>query len=165
MSANPSVTQSEVNELLSKQENLCNDFYEKLSSLDASLRSSRPSPEEWSVADILHHMVDSDLHFATRYIFNLTSERPTIVPFDESKYPTQLNYQHRSFEISLTAHKAIGATVRDLLSQAAIESWNRISIHPERGEKTLFELAQLGFGHLQGHINHIDEVVSRLSQG
>jgi hypothetical protein len=108
-------------------------------------------------------MVDSDLHFATRFIFNLTSDRPTITPFDESKYPSQLHYDRRSFDISLAAHKSISATVRDLLAIAELDSWNRISIHPERGEKTLFELAQLGFGHLEGHLNHIEEVITKLS--
>jgi uncharacterized damage-inducible protein DinB len=155
-------THDEVHQLLADYQRAALNFYSCLLELDTQHRTQAPADGEWSVADVLHHMVDSDLHFATRYIFNITTDKPTITPFDESKYPSQLNYAKRSFKTSLEAHQALNATVRDLLACQEISAWDRISVHPERGDKTLFELVSLSFNHLNGHISHVDEILAKI---
>ena len=43
-----------------------------------------PVPGEWSPAYVIHHMADSDAHFLVRFLNILSTDKPAIVPFDES---------------------------------------------------------------------------------
>ena len=107
---------------------------------------------EWSPAFVIHHIADAELQFGVRYANALAEDNPPIIPFDEEKFPSALQYQNRSVEASLNAMTSLHAMNYEILKNASDSDWSRISSHPERGELTLFEVVSLGTNHTEGHI-------------
>ena len=80
---------------------------------------------------------------------------PTIVPFDEDKFPTGLQYSKRSVAVSLDSLAASHAMNYEILKNASDADWSRISTHPERGAVTLLQLVTLSANHIEGHITQL----------
>lgn len=107
---------------------------------------------EWSAAFVVHHIADAEIQFGVRYANALCEENPSIIPFDEEKFPTGLQYDKRSVAVSLDSLAASHAMNYEILKNASSDDWNRISTHPERGEVTLFQIVTLAANHIEGHI-------------
>jgi hypothetical protein len=82
----------------------------------------------------------------------LCEENPTIVPFDEEKFPTGLQYNKRSVSVSLQSLAASHAMNYEILKNASDADWQRISTHPQRGPVTLLQLVTLSANHIESHI-------------
>lgn len=114
---------------------------------------------EWSPAFVIHHIADAELQFGVRYANALAEDNPPIIPFDEEKFPSALQYQNRSVEASLNAMTSLHAMNYEILKNASDSDWSRISSHPERGELTLFEVVSLGANHTESHIAQLKSSV------
>ena len=114
---------------------------------------------EWSPAFVIHHIADAELQFGVRYANALAEDNPPIIPFDEEKFPSALQYKNRSVEASLNAMTSLHAMNYEILKNASNSDWSRISSHPERGELTLFEVVSLGTNHTEGHIAQLKSSV------
>jgi hypothetical protein len=107
---------------------------------------------EWSAAFVIHHIADAEIQFGVRYANALCEENPTIVPFDEEKFPTGLHYNKRSVLVSLQSLAASHAMNYEILKNASDADWQRISTHPQRGAVTLLQLVTLSANHIESHI-------------
>jgi hypothetical protein len=107
---------------------------------------------EWSAAFVIHHIADAEIQFGVRYANALCEDNPTIVPFDEEKFPTGLQYGKRSVAISLQSMAASHAMNYEILKNASDADWGRISTHPQRGPVTLLQLVTLSANHIESHI-------------
>jgi hypothetical protein len=115
---------------------------------------------EWSAAFVIHHIADAEIQFGVRYANALCEDNPTIVPFDEEKFPTGLQYGKRSVAISLQSMAASHAMNYEILKNASDADWNRISTHPQRGAVTLLQLVTLSANHIESHIAQLKSAVS-----
>ena len=119
---------------------------------------NRSNGDEWSAAFIIHHIADAEMQFGVRYANALAEENPTIVPFDEEKFPVGLGYSNRSVDISLQSLRATHAMNYEILKNARDSDWQRISTHPQRGPVTLLQLVTLSANHIEGHIEQLKKV-------
>jgi hypothetical protein len=110
---------------------------------------------EWSAAFVIHHIADAEIQFGVRYANALAEENPTIVPFDEEKFPNGLQYAKRSVATSLQSLAASHAMNYEILKNASDADWDRISTHPQRGAVTLLQLVTLSANHIEGHIDQL----------
>lgn len=138
-------------QLLEKYHSSAISFYEEGKQISAqALDQSKDG--EWSAAFVIHHIADAEIQFGVRYANALCEENPTIVPFDEEKFPTGLQYEKRSVAISLQSLAATHAMNYEILKNASDADWQRISTHPQRGPVTLLQLVTLSANHIEGHI-------------
>jgi hypothetical protein len=107
---------------------------------------------EWSAAFVIHHIADAEIQFGVRYANALCEDNPTIVPFDEEKFPIGLQYEKRSVSVSLESLTATHAMNYEILKNASDADWQRISTHPQRGAVTLLQLVTLSANHIESHI-------------
>ncbi len=107
---------------------------------------------EWSAAFVIHHIADAEIQFGVRYANALCEDNPTIVPFDEEKFPIGLQYEKRSVSVSLESLAATHAMNYEILKNASDADWQRISTHPQRGAVTLLQLVTLSANHIESHI-------------
>jgi hypothetical protein len=107
---------------------------------------------EWSAAFVIHHIADAEIQFGVRYANALAEDNPTIVPFDEEKFPIGLQYNNRSVATSLASLAATHEMNYEILKNASEADWQRISTHPQRGAVTLLDLVQLSAHHIESHI-------------
>jgi uncharacterized damage-inducible protein DinB len=114
-----------------------------------------PAPGEWPASYVIHHLADSDAHFLVRFLNVLSTEKPTIVPFDEEAFPTALRYLGRTVETSLAAIEASCSQTVEILEQLSPSDWERSGFHPERGEMTLTQILALTTNHRLEHIEQL----------
>jgi hypothetical protein len=93
----------------------------------------RPSPEAWSVRDVVHHLEDAELTGAVRLRRLLTEDAPMLPAFDEEVYRQRLGYAARPVEPALDAIRAAHATTAELLERLSAEDWARAGTHSEEG--------------------------------
>jgi hypothetical protein len=147
------------NEILSKYHSSAISFVEegKKISADALIQSKEG---EWSAAFVIHHIADAEIQFGVRYANALAEVNPTIVPFDEEKFPTGLQYGKRSVATSLQSLAASHAMNYEILKNASDADWDRISTHPQRGAVTLVQLVTLSANHIEGHIDQLKKAAT-----
>jgi hypothetical protein len=138
------------------------EFISTAKSIAPAKMQVSPKPGEWSPAFVLHHMADAELHFATRYLFNIADDLPTIVPFNEDVYPERVNYAKRDPLASLAAIEGVSQMVIDILKVIPGADWSRTSIHSEKGPVTLSQIVELASGHSKAHANQIKEIIASL---
>jgi hypothetical protein len=138
-------------QLLEKYHSSALSFYEVGKRISAqALNQSKDG--EWSAAFVIHHIADAEIQFGVRYANALAEENPTIVPFDEEKFPIGLQYGKRSVDTSLQSLAATYELNYEILKNASDSDWARISSHPQRGAVTLLQLVTLSANHIESHI-------------
>ena len=142
------------NEILSKYHSSAISFVEEGKKISAE-KLMHSKDGEWSAAFVIHHIADAEIQFGVRYANALCEDNPTIVPFDEEKFPTGLQYDKRSVAVSLDSLAASHAMNYEILKNASDADWSRTSTHPQRGAVTLLQLVTLSANHIEGHIDQL----------
>ena len=147
------------NEILSKYHASAISFVEEGKAISAdALNQSKDG--EWSAAFVIHHIADAEIQFGVRYANALCEDNPTIIPFDEEKFPTGLQYGKRSVAVSLQSLAASHAMNFEILKNASDADWDRVSTHPQRGAVTLLQLVTLSANHIESHIAQLKNAAS-----
>ncbi len=118
---------------------------------------AHPIPGRWSMLELLCHVVDADLVMSDRIKRTIAMDRPLLCEYDESAYVRTLGYQERdaAAEIALFEHnRRHMLPILRLLDDAA---WQRVGVHSQRGEFTVFVLVQYAVGHANHHYAFLDE--------
>ena len=142
-------------EILEQFDSATREFCEVARAIPDEKLHSAQNEGEWSPAYVIHHLADSDAHFLVRFLNVLSSENPTIVPFDEEAFPTALHYPGRTVEISIAAIEASRAHAVDILNEVPDADWNRVGVHSQRGEMSLTDLLALTTNHRKEHIEQL----------
>jgi hypothetical protein len=147
------------NEILSKYHASAISFVEEGKHISAdALNQSKDG--EWSAAFVIHHIADAEIQFGVRYANALCEDNPTIVPFDEEKFPIGLQYDKRSVAVSLQSLAASHSMNYEILKNASDADWDRVSTHPQRGAVTLLQLVTLSANHIESHIAQLKNAAS-----
>jgi len=85
----------------------------------------------WTIRQIVHHLADSHLNSYIRFKLALTEERPTIKPYDESRWSLLADGQHAALEPSLRLLEGLHARWGYLLRSLAPGAFERTFHHPE----------------------------------
>jgi hypothetical protein len=119
---------------------------------------NRPGREGWSVRDVLIHLSDAELIAALRFRMILAEDRPTLPIYDQAIWKRRLHYLWRSPEAALSLFQQTRFGNAEILRQCAIGDWDRVGVHPERGEMTLAALLELYAGHATEHVAQIESL-------
>jgi hypothetical protein len=143
-----------MNELLNGFQKNTSDFLDALALFPDRSRTVAPEGE-WSAAYIVHHVADGELHFAARYLHTLGSENPTMVYFDEDRYPEALSYEKRTVAKSLASIAGIRAMIFEVLSNVDESAWSRQTTSEDGQSFTLAALVEKASGHLVSHTEQL----------
>ena len=105
-------------------------------------------------------MVDAELHFATRYLHILTSDKPTIINFAEEAYPDRTHYAKRSAAESIALYKSIHAVIENILENASESDWERTGVHFELGEIPMKQFFAKAVGHNAEHAQQLRDLMN-----
>ncbi len=130
------------------------DFLDALALIPGNKRENAPEGQ-WSAAFVVHHVADAELHFAARYLHTLGSDNPTMVFFEEERYPEALFYAKRSVAKSLASIVGIRGMVLEALSEVADKDWNRITTATNGEVFTLAQLVERADRHLRSHTDQL----------
>ena len=109
----------------------------------------------WTARQVVHHIADSHLNSYTRFRLGLTEERPVIRPYDEKKWAELPDAAHGPLEPTLALVDGLHARWAALLRSMSPADFQRVVVHPERGEWTLDRMLRIYAWHCRHHLAHI----------
>jgi hypothetical protein len=136
-------------------------FQERTRGLPAELVGRRPEPREWSVAELLGHLWDSEVVYAFRARAILAQDRPRLVAYDQEAWAT---LPRPPFQELLTGFAALRAGNLALIRDTPADRWSRIGIHQERGETSFLVATQEIAGHARAHLLQLDQTVAAVGR-
>ena len=150
-----------MNQAISEFQAQTNRFLDALALIPDRQRNQAPAGE-WSAAYIVHHVSDGELHFAARYLHTLGSENPTMVYFNEDRYPEALSYDKRTVAKSLASIVGIRSLILEVLSHVDEAAWARITTGEDGAVYTLAQLVEKASEHMAGHTDQLTSLHAQL---
>jgi hypothetical protein len=121
---------------------------------------ARPAPNEWSVLELVGHIVDAELVVGSRYRFILAEEQPAIVPYDQDLWVERLQHNDADPEELIASFAAMRAANLALWQRTSAAGRARVGLHAERGPET----CELTFRLLAGHdLVHLEQAWQTLA--
>jgi uncharacterized damage-inducible protein DinB len=134
----------------------------KLAALTKGLAKSqlrrKPSPDKWSIAQIMAHLADAEVVLGWRLRLVLGSNGISIQAFDQDVWSSTFDYEHSDPRESLESFRTLRAANLALLKRMPKELWNNYGMHQERGKETVAHMVQMIAGHDLNHLRQIEEI-------
>jgi hypothetical protein len=118
----------------------------------------RPSPEQWSVRQIVAHLSDSEMVASIRFRRIIAEEDPAVEPSDQNAWAEKLDYGKRKYSASLEMFRRVRAENYELLKALPADAYQRTCRHPKRGTMTLLETLEIFAGHPEKHALQIQRM-------
>ncbi|HBY60221.1 MAG TPA: hypothetical protein DEH78_10385 [Solibacterales bacterium] len=118
----------------------------------------RPSPEKWSIRQVVGHLADSEMVGAYRLRSVLAEDNPTLHWYDEKAWAERLDYQRRKYSQALETFRRTRAENYDLIRELPDEAWSRPATHSRNGPMTLLGVLRMYAEHAEGHARQIREL-------
>ncbi len=112
-------------------------------------------PDEWTVAQNVHHVVDSHMNAYIRTRLMLTEDNPTIRPYDQDAWALLADAHQPDLSASLALLRALHTRWVTLFESLSEEQWNRPGLHPAGGAISPASIVQSYADHGEGHIDQI----------
>ncbi|MEW6195329.1 MAG: DinB family protein [Bacteroidota bacterium] len=116
----------------------------------------KPSPEKWSIHEVIIHMADSEVNSYARCRKIIAESGSSIMAYDQDKWAVDLNYTNQDMDVALDLFGNLRIATYELLKMIPEEKWNNHMMHPERGKVTLDEWLTIYSEHVDVHINQMN---------
>lgn len=123
--------------------------------LTATQLKSRYLPDEWSVAQNVHHLADSHMNSFIRLKLILTEDNPALKPYDQVLWAELPDGDNIHIETSLKLLEGLHARWATLFECLSQEQRRRTGVHPETGTITPDDLLRAYAGHCDAHLEQI----------
>ncbi len=110
---------------------------------------TRTAPGTWSIAELVAHLVDSDLVGCDRMKRVIAEDEPLLLAYDQNVWISRLKSQEMPVEEAVNLFAANRRWMTRVLRGCAEADFGRAGKHSERGRTTLAEL-------VAGYITHLD---------
>jgi hypothetical protein len=129
-----------------------------------TVRLKQPEkPGEWSIGQVLQHLVDSEVVWAWRMRLILAQDRPTITGYDQDQWADNLHYDEADPSESLETFGVLRRANLRLIARASPQDLQRVGVHAERGEESVEHLRRLYAGHDLMHLQQIERIRNAVS--
>jgi hypothetical protein len=115
----------------------------------------KPSPERWSIHEIIIHLADSETNSFVRARVFLAEPGKTIMAYDQDKWATSMNYHNLDPNTALDLFRALRKSTYELICQAPASAWYKMIVHPEAGLMTMDRWLNIYEKHIPGHIDQM----------
>jgi hypothetical protein len=131
------------------------DEVQRLASSATEADLNRASaPGEWSPAEVLSHLADSDLMVNVRVRMIVTQDRPRLVGYDQSAWTARFGGIDSATAI-LERWRVLREANVGMLETLTEDEWERVGMHTERGPESARLTVQLMAGHDRMHLAQI----------
>ena len=116
---------------------------------------ARPGPGAWSIAELVAHMVDSDVVGIERMKRVIAEDEPTLQAYDQDRWIARLDSQSMPVAEAVALFNANRAWMTRILRKCSEGDFARSGNHTEDGPKTLAKLLVGYVGHLDYHLKYL----------
>jgi hypothetical protein len=111
-----------------------------------------PAAGEWSAWEVLNHLSDSDLMAGTRVRMIVTSDRPTLVGYDQDAFTARFGGLDPDVTTTLQRWRALRLANLRIFESLTPAEWDRVGMHSERGDESARLTVELMAGHDRVHL-------------
>ncbi len=120
----------------------------------------KPSPEEWSVHEIIVHMGDSESMAALRLRKLIVEPGSRLMGYEEARWAGALHYKDQDAEDALDIIRLARQTTYRLLKSLPDDAFAHSVIHPEHSEPYTFDSwLNIYSHHIPDHIEQMKKAV------
>lgn len=139
--------------------------YPALAHLTATLSNHaldfRPAPEDWSIREILAHLVDDEMYvMRTRLERIIKEDRPSLAPHDEKAWHAHRNTTRDLVTELLSDFKTQRAASLGIVTMLRESDWAREGYQPEYGVFTAGEWLSNWVAHDTTHLRQIESILA-----
>jgi hypothetical protein len=116
---------------------------------------ARPGPGDWSIAELVGHLVDTDLVACDRMKRVIADSNPLLVAFDETAWIKRLGTHEMPVEEGVNLFVANRRWMTRILRRCSNDDFARAGQHSELGRMTLAELLTTYVHHLDHHLRFL----------
>ena len=131
-----------------------------LKGVPASRLRKRPSPEKWSVGEILAHLADSEIVIGWRLRQILGAPGTPIQGYDQDSWAAAGHYGKRDPRKSAEQFRVVREANLALLKSLAPEQWKHHGMHAERGQESIEHIVRMIAGHDINHTKQVERLVA-----
>lgn len=133
----------------------------QIEGLTAEQLTTQYNAPEWTVAQNVHHLVDSHINSYVRFKLILTEDNATIRPYDQVLFAELPDASDENIEDSLLILEGLHARWARMLDN--ITGWSKSGFHPELNEAiSLDDLLDIYSDHCNAHTRQIQEVLDKM---
>jgi len=125
------------------------------SGLTRAHETTRAAPGTWSIAELVAHLLDSDLVIADRMKRVIAEDEPVLQAFDENRWIERLDSQSMPVEEAVNLFTAQRHWMTRILRKCSESDFNRTGIHTEAGRKSLADLVVSSVSHVDHHLRFL----------
>jgi DinB superfamily len=135
---------------------------QQIAGLSAAQLTTQYNPPEWTVAQNVHHLVDSHVNSYIRFKLILTEENATLRPYNQDAFALLADGQEANLEDSL--HILQGLHARWSRMMASITDWEKSGYHPGLQKAlSLYDLLVIYSDHCHAHTRQIQDVLDKMA--
>ena len=131
-----------------------------ISSVSAAALSRQPSPDKWSVAEIIAHLADAELVFGYRLRMMFTAPGVHLQAFDPDRFASAFDYSSCEAHTSADLFASARTGTLGLLRRVGPELMDNAGTHEEWGTETARSLVRLEAGHDRNHLAQIERLLA-----
>lgn len=154
-----SITQAERAERIERYARGATVLRQALARVPEQARKWKPSPERWSVHEIVCHCADSEVNGAARIRYVLAEKEPVVLGYDQDHWARALDYHALPLEPALQCVEGARAHTAELIRRLPEESWRREGRHTESGRYTADDWLSIYAEHLEKHSRQIERTL------
>jgi hypothetical protein len=129
-----------------------------LDDIPPQARTFKPSPEEWSIHEVIVHLADMEANAYVRLLKALAEPGGAIMPLDQEKWADRLFYHEQDLHTALELFRWLRIKTHALLLVVPAGSWNNTMNHPESGLLDIDKWLDNYEKHARVHIEQIKRV-------
>jgi hypothetical protein len=142
---------------------------ETLDQLAAVLREAgpnlrtRPAPGQWSVVELLGHILDAEIVLAGRYRWVVAHDEPAILPYDQDLWVERLHHQADDPQEMLALFSSLRRANLALWARTPDEGRARVGVHGERGRESFDLMFRMLAGHDLFHLGQMRRTLAQVA--
>ena len=126
---------------------------------------TRPAPAEWSVLELLGHVVDAETVMSGRYRWTVSQDEPPLLGYDQDLWVARLRHNDDQPDELLTVFSALRAANLQLWRRSSAADRQRVAMHAERGPESYELMFRMMAGHDRFHLNQMRETLRQVRGG
>ena len=118
----------------------------------------RPSPDRWTIHEIIVHITDSEANSFVRARRFIAEPGLSLMAYDENGWAKNLHYAEQSTDDALELFRWLRNNTYKLIKDLPEEAWANAAFHPENGQMTMDDWINTYERHVPDHLQQMGEI-------
>ena len=149
------ITHAERKRKIESYGNAYNQLVEGLAGLPKEMWSFKPSPDDWSVHELIVHIADSEANSFVRCRRFIAEPGSAVLGYAEAQWARALDYAHQSTDDALELFKWLRLASYKLIRELPEPAWSSTIEHSENGTMTFDDWLDIYERHIPEHVDQM----------